>query len=34
MKLCKVIGLVVATSKHPSLRGRSILALKLAEPES
>lgn len=28
MKLCKVIGQVVATSKHPSLEGRTILVLR------
>ena len=28
MKLCRVIGRVVATSKHPALEGRTILVLK------
>lgn len=30
MKLCTVIGRVVATSKHPSLQGRTILVLRPA----
>jgi microcompartment protein CcmK/EutM len=31
VKLCKVIGRVVATSKHPSLEGRTILVLRPSE---
>lgn len=28
MKMCRVIGTVVATSKHPSLQGRKILVVR------
>ncbi len=30
MKLCRVIGRVVSTSKHPCLEGRTILVLESA----
>ena len=28
MKLCRVIGCVVSTSKHPALEGRTLLVLR------
>ena len=31
MKLCRVIGQVVATSKHPCLQGRTLLVLEPAD---
>ncbi len=32
MKICRVIGKVIATAKHPALEGRALLVLR-PEPE-